>query len=276
MSVRIGTALREGGRRTFTRDGLVLVFAFVLIGLVSAVAAQTLLADAFDTLLELMWANRGTGEGEFTREQIRTVEAFVSGQTPLALSIPTSGAWALIALTAVLAEAATVVAIRVFFAADTALSGAVIRHNLPFATLNGIVGGIVVLLIVAIGLLFLIVPGVFLAITFLFLRQEIAVEDTNFVDGMADSWQLAKGNRLKLFALVVGVVVIVLVVSTVVPAVFGAVSPVVGLAVGVVSSGVTAVFGTAVVTRAYAQLHAERAAVRSGEDRADADERAAY
>ena len=281
MSLDIGAALREGFRRTFTRDGLLLAVAFVLIGVVSAVGSQTVLANAFDSVIELMRANQGTGETEFTGQEIRMAESFVRGQTPFALSVPASVAGVLIALTAVLAEATNLAAVRVFFAERTAaLSGGLVRRNILFATLNGIVGGIVVGVLVVIGgtlgLIALVIGGpivaLFLAMSFLFLRQEIAVEDKNFVDAMADSWSLAKGNRLELFALVLLVVIIVAVASVVPTTVLGLINPTASAVVGLLIGGVTAVFGTAVVTRAYAQLRTERAA----DERDTADERAVY
>ncbi|WP_049898823.1 hypothetical protein [Halococcus agarilyticus] len=270
MSLRIGTALREGARRTFTRDGLVLVIVFVLIGIITALATQTITAEILDAFLEFARSNQGTGEGEITPEQVDTFETFAEGQARFALPISPIVAGLLLVLTAFLAEAANLVAIRAFLAeSGRALSGGLARRNIVVATLNGIVGGIVVGVIVAIGLVFLIVPGIFFAIAFLFLRQEIAVEDTNFVDAMADSWQLTKGDRLELFALVLGVVVLISLVSTVVPLLIGFVSPLVNVVVSILLGGVTAVFGTAVMTRAYAQLHADRAAVRNGETNAD-------
>lgn len=271
MSLQIGTAFREGVRRTFTRDGLVLAVAFVLIGLVSTTALQTLLADVIDAFIEILRTEPAATPDDLTPQEIDEIVGALDGLTPFALPVSPAVAWLLIALTVVLAEAANIIAVRAFFTGSgRALSGDLARRNIVVATLNGVVGGIVVYVVIAIGLVFLIVPGIFFAIAFLFLRQEIAVEDTNFVDAMADSWQLTKGDRLELFALVVGVVVLVTLVSTVVPLLFGAVSPLLNAIVSILLSGVTAVFGTAVVTRAYAQLYADRAAVRN--DEADTDE----
>jgi|AntDeeMinimDraft_5_1070356.scaffolds.fasta_scaffold20108_2 uncharacterized membrane protein len=270
MSLRIGTALREGARRTFTRDGLVLAVVFVVIGIVSTISFLTLLANGIDGLLELMRANQGTGDAEFALEQIRAVESVADALDPLTLPVSSAVAWLLVALTAVLAEAVNIVAVRAFFAdSGRALSGSLVRRNLPLATLNGVVGGIIVNIVVAIGLLFLIVPGIFFAIAFLFLRQEIAIEDQNFVDALADSWQLTKGNRLELFALVLGVAILVAIVTRVPPLLFGTVSPTASILVSILVGGVTTVFGTAVITRAYAQLHADRAAVQNGETDTD-------
>lgn len=268
MSLDVGTALSEGFRRTFTRNGLLLAVAFVLIGVVSAVASQTLLAEFFESILEVMRANRGTGEGEVPRETIRAVEVFARSWTPFSLSISTAVAWLLVALTAVVAEAAKLVSARVFFSERTNdISAETLRRNIVMATANGIIGGIVVTIFIAIGgilgLVLLIIGSVivalFLAMSFLFLRQEIAIEDKNFVDAMTDSWNLAKGDRIELFALVLVVVIAIVVVSYILTFVFALISPIAGAIVGLLIGGVTAVFGTASVTRAYAQLHAERA-----------------
>lgn len=268
MSLDIGEALSEGVRRTFTPTGLALAVAFVLIGIISTVASQTILADVFDSIIGVMQANRGTGEEEFTRQDIRMARSVFEEQTPFALGISPSLAGLLIVLTAVIAETARLLTVRVAFPEHTGgTSDRRLRGTLLMATLNGIVGGIVVSILVALGgilgLVLLIIGGVvvalFLAMSFLFLRQEIAIEDKNFVDAMTDSWNLAKGNRLELLALVVLVVIVVFVVSAVPTAVIGFISPTASVVVGVLVGGVMAVFGTAVVTRAYAQLHAERA-----------------
>lgn len=271
MSLRIGEALSEGVRRTFTRDGLVLAIVFVLIGIVTALATQTIVAEVIDGAIEALRAESGTAPNDFSPDEIDRIETALEGQVPLALPISPLVAGLLLVLTGVLAEAANLVAVRAFFAeSGRALSGELVRRNIVVATLNGVVGGIVVSIVVGIGLLFLVVPGILFAIAFLFLRQEIAVEDESFVGAMASSWQLTKGDRLELFALVLGVIVLVTVVSTVVPILFGVVSPLVNVVISVLLGGVTAVFGTATITRAYAQLHADRAAVRR--DGTDTDE----
>ena len=271
MSLRIGEALSEGVRRTFTRDGLVLAIVFVLIGIATALATQTIVAEVIDGAIEALRAESGTAPNDFSPDEIDRIETALEGQVPLALPISPLVAGLLLVLTGVLAEAANLVAVRAFFTeSGRALSGELATRNIILATLNGVVGGIVVGVIVAIGLVFVVVPGVFFAIAFLFLRQEIAVEDESFVGAMASSWQLTKGDRLKLFALVLGVIVLVTVVSTVVPILFGVVSPLVNVVISVLLGGVTAVFGTATITRAYAQLHADRAAVRR--DGTDTDE----
>lgn len=269
MSLDIGAALREGLRRTFTPAGLLLAVAFVLIGVTSAVVVQTILADVFDSFIEFLRTRQGTGEDEFTRQEIRTFETFFEGQTPFALPVPASVVGLLFVLSAVAAEAARIVTVRVFFGerAD-GVSNGTLQRNIVLATLNGIIGGIVVSILIVIGgilgLILLIIGGLivalFLAMSFLFLRQEIAVEDKNFVDAMADSWSLAKGYRLELFALVLLVVIIAAAASFVPTFVLGLISPLLSTLAGMLIGGVTAVFGTAVVTRAYAQLHAERAA----------------
>lgn len=263
MSLWIGTALRDGARRTVTRDGLVLVCAFVLVGVVSTVAIQTLATDVFDSFLDVLRTGQPAGD-PLSPQEIDSLETAIEAQTSLALSIPTSVAGLGIVCTGVIAEALHLIAVRIFFAAYT--NGEIDRLRPIFLpTLNGVVGGVVVWFLITIGgilgLVVLVVGGpivaAFLAVSFLFLRQEIAIENKGFIRALNDSWDLTRGNRIALFGLVLAVFVITGLASGVLSAVFGALSPVAGVVVGFLVGGVTAVFGTAVFTRAYARLHAE-------------------
>jgi hypothetical protein len=266
MSLDIGTALREGTTRTFGRNGLLLIGAFVAVGAASAVVTDTATAELTDSLLES--ARLQVERGELTAEEIEPLETAIGELSfPFALSIPLPVAVVLWAAVALLAEAISIVAVRAFVREPAdALSGSVARRNLPWATANGFLGGIVVAFVVGIGLLFLVVPGLFFLVAFLFLRQEIAVEDKNLVDAMADSWTVTKGHRIELFALYLFVIVVTVVASAVFGAIGGAVDPLVGTALGIAVGGVASVFAVAVLTRAYAQLRTERdAEPESGE-----------
>jgi hypothetical protein len=71
------------------------------------------------------------------------------------------------------------------------------------ATLSMFVGGLVVWLAIMIGFVFLLVPGVFLAVCFLFFTFAVGVEDRGIIGALKRSWGLSRGNRLKLTALVI-------------------------------------------------------------------------
>jgi hypothetical protein len=273
MSLDIGAAIRDGASRLTTRSGALLFVAFLVVGVLSAVATQSLNVALFESLVEL--AESGPGSDAADPAQVDALREQLRGAregSPLAVGIPAGAAAALALLLGLVAEAVTLVAVRVFVADRTAeLSGALVRRNLGWATLNGFLGGIVVAVVVAIGLVFLLLPGVFLYVSFLFLRQEIAVEDENFIDALVGSWRLSKGNRFELFGLAV-IVVLVSLVAFVPGLVLAGFAPLVGTAVGLVVSPVVTLFGVAVVSRAYAQLKADAAAPDEGADETEEDE----
>jgi uncharacterized membrane protein len=139
-------------------------------------------------------------------------------------------------------------------------------------TLNGFVGGIVLGVLVTIGLVLFILPGVFLYVVFLFLRQEIALQDRNFVDALAESYELTKGNRLTLFGLVA--ILFVVALAGLVPgfaATLAGVPTLVATAIGLLVGPVVALFGIAVTTRAYVQLR-DDAAAKAEEEVEDEEE----
>lgn len=247
MSLQIDEALREGFQRTVARNGLILVGVFVVFGLVNAVIGQSLsaqsieLADQFgDQAIQQPGANPfGPGSG---------------GATPFALPIPLPVAGLLTFLTIFVAEALKIVGIRVFAGEDTeTISGTTVKRRIVLATLNGVVGGLIVAILTALGLILLVVPGIYIAISFFFVRQEIAVADKNFVDALGDSWSLTEGNRWELLGLAIIVVVINFVASSPTLVLFF-LSQEVASVVSVVVSAATTVFGMAVATRAYVQV----------------------
>lgn len=250
MSLDIGAAITEGVKRLRSRDGLVLVGAFLVVGVLSSVATQSLTVELSEALLrfaESPDAPPGT-DIEVFREQVQQARA----SSPLAVDVTAAGAFGLAFLLGIVAEALRIVAVRVFYApADDRPTD--LTRNLAFATVNGFLGGIVVSVLVGIGFVLLVLPGIFLALALFFVRQEIAVEDRNFVDAMAESWALTKGNRLNLLGLVLVLVIIGLVafVPTLAASAIGQVGT---IAVGAVVSPIVTVFAIAATTRAYAQL----------------------
>ncbi|EMA51747.1 hypothetical protein [Halococcus thailandensis] len=275
MTLDIDVAIRRGFSRTFTRNGLLLIGAFLVFSLVSAVLVQTASLQLVERLNDLAaqtpTPGPGTGGGAGTPPPTAGDPA---GAQPLALPIPLIVAAPLAALTPFVGEALRIVAVRTLVSQHTdSIPRAFARENIVWATLNGFIGGIVVGFIIIIGgivgLIGLLIGGplvaAFFATSFFFVRQEIAVENKNFIDALTDSWRLTSGHRIGLFALAVVIWLIGLVVSipgTAIGFLAGAGSP--GLAtiavtiVSVALGSVTTVFGIAVAARAYDQLRAER------------------
>jgi hypothetical protein len=275
MTLDIDAALRRGFSRTFKRNGLLLFVAFVVFGLVNAVLIQTASLQLFERLGDLPTTPPPGGPGRTGGAGTAPPDVDeVTGAQPLALPIPFVVAAPLAALTPFVNEALRIVAVRTLVSEHTdAIPGAFVRENIVWATLNGFIGGIVVSFIVfvggVIGLIGLLIGGpivaAFFATAFFFVRQEIAVENKNFVDALTDSWRLTSGHRIGLFALAAVIWLISLLVSipgTVIGFVAAAGSTQVAtLAITVVSitlGALTTVFGIAVAARAYDQLRAER------------------
>jgi hypothetical protein len=272
MTLDIDVALRRGFSRTFNRNGLLLMGAFVVVGFVSSVLVQTATLQLLERLGDLPTTPTGGPGGTGATGTPPPDMDEVAGTQPLALPIPLIIAAPLAALMPFVGEALRIVAVRTLVSDHTeSIPGAFVRENIVWATLNGFIGGIVVFFVVVvggiIGLIGLIIGGpivaAFFATAFFFVRQEIAIENKNFIDALTDSWRLTSGHRIGLFALALAVWVISLIagipgVALGFVATTGPLAAVVTTLVSVVVGALTTVFGIAVAARAYDQLRAER------------------
>lgn len=273
MTLDIGRAFREGVSRTFSRNGLILAAVFAVVAVLTAVLTQSLFVAGTEAMLEFLQSLspeeiEGMDRADY-EQMIADMEQGVEQTretSPLALGIsPGLSAGGLLAL-ALVAEAASIVAVRLFATEETrSIPGDVVADNILLATLNGFVGGIVVWTLIGIGLVLFVLPGIFLAVAFYFLRQEIALGDKNFVQAMADSWRTTKGYRLEVFL----VALLVVLVSTLEPvgsSLGGLLSPLVAVLLASLVGGVLTAFGAAVVTRAYLQISDEEPVVDETEE----------
>ena len=122
---------------------------------------------------------------------------------PGVMAALTALAWALVAQP--LSAGATTYAIGERFLDRQATVGGVLRVAWSrFGSLLGaqIVAGLMVLL----GFLLFVVPGVIFMVSYAFVASVIMLENANSAEGRQRSWELARGNRWKIFAiwLVVG------------------------------------------------------------------------
>ncbi|USZ68314.1 hypothetical protein NGM10_00900 [Halorussus salilacus] len=201
MPIDIEAVVSEGYERTVARNGLVFVGLFYVLslldGLLSPVpAGQSALPDPMG----------GPGTGPVPAEGMQPYAPSL-GLSPVVASL-------LSLLLAVVSIAVVLAAIRTFVSDETdEIPRENFRHNLLWAGLNLLVGGIVFGILVTIGFVFLVVPGLFLLVSLFFWQIYVAVEDQNFVEGFQSSWGLTDGNRLRLFGLGILVVAIAIVVS---------------------------------------------------------------
>lgn len=263
MALDIGDALREGAGRLQARNGLLLTAVFVAFGVVNAVVQQSLSRAQFEQFAASGALDRlSEGLPISTAE----LEEAVVGSTPLAAldSLSVLSLVGIALVLAVVAETIRIVAVRTFAGDETDAFPDGAARNLAWTVLNGIVAGVVVGVLVAVGLVFLLVPGLFLAVAFFFVRQEIAIEDRNVVEALSGSWSLTAGDRIEIFGLLVFLFVLGIAVTFVV----GLVTPTgsaAGAVVDVLVGAVVLAYGVAVATRAYEQL-------RNGDEPAEDDE----
>lgn len=246
MALDVGDAIAEGVSRGTARNALLLMVVVAAISLAAAAFSQTVIAVAREVLIEL------------ARQQGRdppSPGAF--GPTPLALPLSGPLAAVLFVAAAVANQAVVLVAIRTFVSDETAtVPRAFLTRRIGWVTLNAVIGGLLVFALILLGLVLLVIPGLFVAVSLYFFEQEVAVNDSGLVRAMEDSWALARGDRLAIFVL--GAVLVLAELAAALPAVAlraldaGAVAAVVGV---VVSAAVTVV-SVAIVSRAYVQLRA--------------------
>lgn len=238
MEIDVADALRTGVRRTFARNGLLLVGIVYVLSVVPALFGPTRASPP---------AGVGGGTGlpvAAPPEPVIAVSATVASGIAAAFGL--------------LSLITTVGALRIFLGEETErLPSEAFTRRIGVVLLNLVVGGLVFGLVVSVGLFLLIVPGVFLLVSLAFWSVAVVHEDANFVDGLRRSWELTGGHRLRIF--LVGLVVVV--VSVLVGAVFGVLDLVLGgvarpagIVVGQLGGAVTSVFGVAVLAATYRQL----------------------
>jgi hypothetical protein len=252
MSLDIEAALRDGYQRTRERNGLLLVGAFVVI-----VGVMTVLQDSFASAID----ERIDYGALFAGVDPTAIEEFRATITESLLYdyVDASPGLLLAAILAVylVRLVVKVGAIRTLVSDETTrLPSAQFTRRLGWAVVNLVVGAIVYVLVVGVGLVLFVLPGIYLAVALFFYNYEILVADENVVDAFKGSWELTRGERVNLFLLGLVVAVIATILGF-----LGGVAGVVGslpqFAVQTLLTAAVAVFGIAVAARAYTQLTAE-------------------
>lgn len=236
MPINIESALRRGVDRTVARNGLLLVGILFVISTINAIVG----------LGVARWvANRGV---------LPTDVPFPGGMGAVLFAVPPV-VGGLVSLLAGLATVVIVIgALRLFVSEETErLPGEYFTRNMVWPGVNFVVGTIVFAVLVALGFVLFVVPGIFLLVALAFWTVYVAVEERNFVEGMRDSWALTRGHRLRLFLLGVAVVIIEIVVTAVF-GIGGIAGGTVGVVVAQIGGALTTVFTLATLAAAYDQL----------------------
>ncbi|WP_152042863.1 hypothetical protein [Salinigranum salinum] len=212
MSLQLGSALKGGAERLASRTGVVVLTVYAAVMLVYQLSVNTLLQSLLTSLVPA-GADR------------------VASPALVTLPLPNVVAGVLVVVTLLAATVVSVVAVRTFVARERErIPRRFLTDRMLFVVANLVVGGIAFGLIVLVGTILLVVPGIVAYVGLLFMVQFVAVEKVNFVTAMRRSWRLTRGSRIRIFLLVLVLFAATLVVTFVVN--FG-----LGLAVGSGSAG---------------------------------------
>lgn len=235
MALQLGRAISDGIERILTRTGGLLLVALLAIQLVVQSSINTAVL------------------GLVPPEAVGEIESMFG------LTLPVSSTAA-----GVLFVGATVLSSAYFVAVSRALTrpkrelssfpSTLYTRRIGRATLSMLVGGFIVGISVIVGMIFFLLPGIFLAVCFLFFIFAVGVEDRGIVGGLKRSWALSRGNRLKLAVLVVLAGVIGAVIGTVGTVIDLASTPVVSELVSNALSSVLFVFLYGIMASAYLQV----------------------
>ena len=196
MSLQLGSALRRGAEQIVSRSGAIILVAYA--------AAMLVYQLSFNILIQPVLAGL-TPPG---------VDPTTATTGLITLPVPGVVAGVLVVLTLLAATVVGVVAVRTFVARErTEIPRRFVTDRMPFAVANFVVGGIVFGIVVFLGSLLLLIPGIVAYVGLIFMVQFVAVENDNFVTAMRRSWRLTKGNRIRIFLLVAVLLVGIFVVT---------------------------------------------------------------
>lgn len=244
MPVDIVAVVRRGYERTVARNGL-------------QVAAVLFVISVLDALFSAGMERRMQPPGGMDTPGMVTGADIVTGAPPISLGLSPAVAGVVSLVLGIVALVVTLGALRTFVTDETeTLPREHFTEDLLWPAVNLFVGSIVFTIVVAVGFVLLVIPGLFLLVSLFFWEVFVAVEGDNFIDGFSHSWSFTSGHRLGLIALGVVVIVVALIVS-IAFAIPGAVLPAsLGFLVKQVGAALVGVFFLATVAETYTQLGA--------------------
>ncbi len=212
MSFRFRTVLVDGARIAASRNGLVLIVLFAAVQLLSMFLLYSA-GQVYVPIGDGLVGTEGAPEpGEELPVAVGAVATFFTTALASLLSVPVS----IVAIRSFVGGARdripdAYVFRRIGRATVSALVADllvfvlyVVAFALPFVSLVWLIGEVSGLALVGVILLMAIVGlllSLFLVVSLLFVTYEIAVRDARALTSLRDSWRLASGHRLRLFAL---------------------------------------------------------------------------
>ena len=233
MTLRIGRTLGNGLRRSLSMSGLVVFLC--------TAASQLLLVAASNTLLT-----------NLVRRYAPEASLSTVGVT---LPVSTTVAALLSVAMTLFGTFVFVVGTRLFTRDQRSLSTVprgVFTHRIGRAFVSALAVTIILTPLITVGLI-LIIPGLFLAVSFQFAIFAIGVEDAGPITALRRSWGVARGNRWRLLGLVTVLTALATLVSSV-ATLLSVISPAAGQIASVIALAATVVWLYGMLADAYLQL----------------------
>ena len=232
MALQLGRAISNGIRRSLSPVGIALMVLTALYVGIFTISVNTVVANQLPPA--------------------------VRQEAQVGLALPLSSAVA-----GILALLALVFGMVIYIAAARAftregpdsgtIDGSLFTRRIGRTVVSAIGANIIVGISTSIGLVLLVLPGIFLMVSFAFVLFVIAVEDARVIDSLRRSWGLARGNRLRLAALLLLIGVLTGLLSSL-GSVVSIVNPAAGTVVSLLVTAPLAIVGYGIIADAYLQL----------------------
>jgi len=171
MAIKIGEAISQGLENTVNKGTLILASLFTLVFIISDIGTDTL--EAY----------QGTSE-----------PALAIGSS---LGVGTS----LVVLSTIGSLILLIGTLRFYVTEDLQLEKTMFTENIFLPALNFIAASLLFALSITVGLVLLVIPGLFLLVALYYYMFRVSLEDENFIQSLKSSYNLTKGDRLELFGL---------------------------------------------------------------------------
>ncbi|MCD2201605.1 hypothetical protein LPA44_17220 [Halobacterium sp. KA-4] len=231
-TLSISDALQYGIDRLLSRGGAILFGLYAAFQLLAQVSFQSLFAEFL--------------AGTVPAEQIARTY-------PLAVDVPVVVSAGVTILLVLAGMVLTIVTMRAMHENINRLPTADHLRRLPRTVGVILVVSVITFLAIMIGTVFLIIPGIFLAVSLVFSQLAVALEDAGVMSALQRSWSLTAGHRLRLFVL--GFLIAILGgITGGIFGVLGVISPLAGNILSAIVTSLVSLYGLGVLVGAYQQL----------------------
>jgi len=254
MAIDVEESIDEAIQRLTTRAGGVLIAGLTLFGVLRKAAGQDIARAIGEAILSEL--ESAAFRDDLAADQLEALEAAeaelegILAELPLALGLSPGAALAVWLLAYVLGLVVSVVAIDTFGNARDTFDGTE-TDQLGWKTLNLFLGTVVYTLLILVGLIFFVLPGLLFAVLLVYFPAAIVMDDESFVGAFSASVAVVRANVVPSIGIVLLTFVAFIAMGFLSPILSGVFPATIGAVTQELLSAVATAFGFALVTRAY-------------------------